>query len=39
MTKKILTADKDYPFMTNDGYMVSEWFCNPNGVKKQLNSL
>jgi len=35
--KKTMT-DKNYEsFTTNDGYIVSEWFCNPLNVKKELN--
>ncbi len=35
--KKNLTVDKDSPLITNDGYLVSGWFCNPLNVKKEIN--
>ena len=38
MTKKaILTVDKDSPLITNDGYLVSKYFCNPFKVKRDLD--
>ena len=36
-TKLNITAEKDSPLMTNDGYLVSDWFCNPFKVKSDLN--
>lgn len=37
MNKNNLTIDKDSALLTNDGYLVSEWFCNPLKVKRELN--
>jgi len=37
MTQKLnIPADKDYPYVDNDGFMVSKYFSNPAGVLKQL---
>ncbi len=37
MNKNNITIDKDSPLITNDGYLVSEWFCDPLGVRRELN--
>ena len=32
--------DKQYgSYTTNDGYIISEWFCNPIKIKRDINSL
>lgn len=36
--KRILGAEKN-EIVTNDGYIVSKYFCNPFNVKKELNVL
>ena len=34
-----ITVDKDSSLLTNDGYLVSIYFCNALGVTKQMNML
>ena len=37
--KKNLLEKKNESIITNDGYMVSEFFCNPMNVTSELNKV